>query len=211
MYGGGDPVPYPPSIKDYSFHDAEIVQQALLDIFRNHPDHNPGVLVEVVAVEGFIISFPVGEFDIDRRITALHQEQVQNQSAGAAVAVHKRMDALKFQMEKRRCLDRMQFLICRFFYQLFDHFSNQVRFRRRVVCTQNANRDAPVDAAIFWPVHQDKGVNLFDDCFRERNFVFDQVLYIKESIFVADCFKVVFERLKESGDSGIKARISAFF
>ena len=50
-------------------------------------------------------------FHIDRWIAILHKKQVQYQTPCAAVAVHKGVNTLKFQMKQRCTLNRVQFFL----------------------------------------------------------------------------------------------------
>ena len=58
----------------------------------------------------------------------------------------------------------------------------------RMVCAHDSNGNPSINAAIFWSVHQNQRVNLLDNSFRKRNFIFYQVLNIKKCIFVPDSF-----------------------
>lgn len=82
--------------------------QWFLYIPRHHCNHCTGVLIAIIVVKCFVIPFAVGKLHIDRRIAMLHEEQIHNQPACPAVAVHKRVDSLKFQMEQRCTLNRVQ-------------------------------------------------------------------------------------------------------
>ncbi len=68
-------------------------------IFPNQPHHIIHLTVSVVGIKSVIIPLAVGEFDVDGWIAAADQFQVQDQPAGAAVAVNKGVDTLELQVK----------------------------------------------------------------------------------------------------------------
>ena len=56
-------------------------------------------MFHLIFIKGIVISDPVREFDVDRRIARFHQLQIDKQSACSAVAIDKGMDAFKLNMK----------------------------------------------------------------------------------------------------------------
>ena len=64
-------------------------------------------MLHMVFVKSIVIGQPIREFDVDGRISCLHQFQVHQQTAGATIAVNEGVDTLKFDMESGQFGDDM--------------------------------------------------------------------------------------------------------
>ena len=58
-------------------------------------------MFDIVFIKGIVVGQAICELDIDGQIACLHQFQVHQQSAGAAIAVTERMDIDKIEMRRK--------------------------------------------------------------------------------------------------------------
>lgn len=179
----------------------QILSQPLFQQTGHNLNHTTWAVIPVVSIKGFIVAFAIRILHIDRWIACLHQHKIQNQTPSSSIAIHKRMDSFKFQVEQCCTLNRMQLLVSsKRNNQLLHLFRNQNRIGRRMICTHNSYWNFAINATVFWPIHQHQSVNLPDDPFRKRNSILHQFLYIQKSISMAHGFQVVFQRLFVDGN-----------
>ena len=106
--------------------------QSGVDISGKQPFHSGEVVLNVVGVEGIVISNPVAEFDVNRRIAGLHQLKVHKQSAGSPVTIDKGMYAFKLDMETREFRHNMFFTCGVALQELFHFRLDKIRLHRFV-------------------------------------------------------------------------------
>ena len=77
----------------------QIFVKLRIDISGKEIFHCGKVMLHIVFVKGIVISNPICKLNVNRRKSGFHQFQIHKESPRSAVAVNKRMNALKFNMK----------------------------------------------------------------------------------------------------------------
>ena len=109
----------------------------------------------MVGVKAVVVLAAVRELDIDGQETGFYELEIEQQPSRSAIAVNKRMDGFEFEVEQG-C--GFQYVLLLFpdgilLEQLIDSRFYHIGLGRCVECSDDADRDVPLLAAIFSVVH----------------------------------------------------------
>lgn len=155
----------------------------------------------MVGGEGVVVAAAVGEFDVDGWVAVLHQQEVEEEAARAAVAVGEGMDGLEKDVEQGRTLDGMAAALAQS-DQKGTHLVGDGNWGgRRVDGAEDADGDFAVGAALQGTVREDERVEFADEPFVEVCAFGDTLAEVAEGVAMANCFQVVLQRLLVDGDA----------
>lgn len=171
------------------------------EVVGDQAGHGAVVAVAVVGGEGVVIAAAVGEFDVDGRIAVLHQDEVEQEAARAAVAVDEGVDGLEEDVEQGRALDGVAAALAQPGHEGAHFAGNGNGVGRRVNGAEDADGDFAVGAALQGTVREDERMEFANEPFAEVRAFGDAVAEIAEGVAVADGFQVVLQRLLVDGDA----------